>query len=272
MRSFTIALALGGLAATAKADDGDPPPFATLDRQDGSSRVGGELSYLKTKSTVDATALRFNIYGQYTDTATGLGGYAQLPLAYVDSNNTSATGIGGAELGGIYTARTGDDMRLVLHAGVVLPTASSDENNSAANLVSILARLNDYSLLVPDALTVRLGGALVIRSGQFFARIEAGADINVSNKESERVPTIVHLSGGVGIDTGSLALTLETSNSFVNTDGGTLAQKTIDSVAFAASFRAGQVRPYAALVVGLDDDARMFGDLIVTAGVSARLP
>lgn len=266
-----IAFLLCAITSAAHADPGEPPPFATLDRQDATSRAGAELSYLKTKSGVNATVFRADIYGQYVDTDSGFGGYAQLPLSFADASSKSIFGIGGLELGGIFTTRFADNARLVLHAGVVLPTASADQDAAAANIITLLARPTDFYLALPDAWSVRTGGAIVLRSGQLFARIDAGVDINATaNNSSNRANAVGHLNAGLGFDAGDLALTIESSNVYANTDASAGANA-LDALAFGASFRAGVTRPYVAVVVGLDDDAQMFGNLVLTAGLSVSL-
>src|SRR5258708_6011011 len=113
-----VGFAVAMLEAKALAQDApEPPPdpaaspgFATLDRGDASSRLGGEMSYLFFSNSPPGamtTGLRFDVHGQYVDRS-GFGGYAQLPISYLRERTAGMSGsttvLADAEVGGLYVA------------------------------------------------------------------------------------------------------------------------------------------------------------------------
>ena len=80
-------LGTGAGPAAAQRSVRDAPTFATLDRQDGTSLIGGQLAFTFLDDAAfgapdgpGATGLRFDLYGQYVG-RNRLGVYGILPLS-----------------------------------------------------------------------------------------------------------------------------------------------------------------------------------------------
>jgi hypothetical protein len=270
--------------AGAAVDPHDPataPGFVTLGRQDGNSRAGVEISYLFPKipsgSNLSATALRIEPHGQYVDPASGFGGYASLPITYLSESangaSESATGIGDVDLGVLYLPKLSEpNVAIVLFAGATLPTGSKADPNAmglqgvSANLVGLQTRLTDYYLVVPAGLTLRGGGALLYRQDQMFLRAEGRVDISQS-ADGNTLPTAYQFNFGAGFQTGDIALMAESTN-FVFSGDRSL---TVNMGAVSVRYSAGNVHPYAALILPLDDDAKSGFDAVITVGAEMNL-
>jgi hypothetical protein len=265
-RLFSI---LAIVAASTPAAAG--PGFITLDRQDGSSFGGGELSYFFLDAD-NATALRFDLHGQYVDPASGFGGYLAVPIGHFSVDDPlfdiDATGVGNISLGGIYVPRMRSrDFGMIVHAGLTAPTASDNAEDSLAVLATGSARLADYYLGIPEGVVMRFGVSPLFRSGQVFARIDAGADIVLSAAGTDPDP-LLRLDAGIGIDLGSAALTGELANIFYTGEGSDDDALTTLAIGFRGY--AGTVAPYAALVFPLDDEFDGI-DAIVTVGLDVMV-
>lgn len=155
------------------------PGFVTLDRGDGTSREGAELSYLVLDGDADGTAIRFDVHGQFVDAGTGFGGYAYLPMSFVfvSGSDDSNFELAGAEVGGLLAKRLSPEMGIVARLGVVLPTANDDFTAVIQNAVTSYARATDIANAIPET-TIRLSGSPLFRSGQLFGRIDVGVDLS----------------------------------------------------------------------------------------------
>jgi hypothetical protein len=241
--------------------------------------MGIESSYLlpaNVASGESVTALAFNLHAQYVDAHLGVGGYAQLPLSYVDDSqggqSNSNSGVGDIELGGIYAPPTGGSpVSIILRAGLVLPTGSTGMGG-AANIVGALSRLTDFYLAIPGGLSGRLSGHVLVRQGAFFARADLGIDANKSANMNADFDSILHANGGVGYEAGQVAVMAESVNMFVfgnsNTDFGS---SWINEGAVSARYRAGKVEPYLAVIFPLDHDSNQIINAVVTVGVDGVL-
>ena len=256
-------------------DAGHDPGFVTMDRFDASTRFGIEASYLFPDHIAgDITSVRADLHGQYVDPHSGLGVYGALPLSYVDASQTgepsmSYNAIGDLELGGVLMPRmTTPDVALVLRAGVTLPTGASGMNEEASNEVAAFTRLNDFYLALGGGLSGRFSGSLLARQGQFFARFDAGIDVNKSNSAHTNVDAFAHFNAGAGFDLGQVALMGELVNLYdVGNTDTTTGSSWLDTAALSIRFRSGQIQPYAAFVIPLDDDANALMSYAVTVGV-----
>jgi hypothetical protein len=262
--SIGLSLALCLVAGEAAAD----PGFLTLDRQDGQSRFGGELTYLILDDSIDATSVRLDLHGHYM-TPQGFGFYGDFPISYLSGEGDSATGIGNIELGGIFMPRIANpSFTLAVHAGVTLPTASDDLDPAVANAAAIGGRMVDLALIIPGGLSVRLGLSPMFHSGQFFGRLDAGIDLNLSRTGDGTVDPLIHVNAGVGVDFGTASLTGELIN-IISTDSD-IADRSVSVIGLAVRGVAGSVRPYAGISVPLDSDDTL-SDAAITAGIEGVL-
>jgi hypothetical protein len=245
MRTRPIVTLAIVLAAPPAAAEG----FLTLDRGDGESRAGAELSYLTYDNPFldDITVLRFEGHGHYVSPS-GLGGYGAMQISYGWNDDESGTGIADAELGMLYVRRMNPSTELVFRAGLTLPTGNGDDdvNDLLVNVFGATARITDTIQAIPEGVTLRLAASPVFKQGQFFARINLGA----------------------GVDLGAAAITGEIAN-LISTDGD-LDDQTSSSFALAVRGKAGGVQPYAGVVLPLGDEYEGV-DFVLTAGVDASL-
>ena len=260
--SFVTALTV---AAPAVASAG-PDHFVTIDRMDDSSRAGVDVAV--QVDTPDATFLRLDAHGQYVDPASGLGGYLTAPIGHAAGGGESYTSLGDVEAGVLYSPRLSNpDLKVVLHGGLTLPTAPSDNDHLLTNVYTVGPRLTDFYLVVPEGWSLRLGVSPIVRSGALFARADVGLDVNLHAAQGENVDSVVRVDAGAGIDLGDAALMAELTNIHVNGDGGDW----LDTGALTLRGEVGTVQPYAAFVVGLDDDARDLIHEAITVGIDGRL-
>lgn len=285
--SWVVGFVLG-LEAAAFAQ-GAPPPvtdaahdpaFVTMDRFDGSSRFGGELSYVFPDHVPGSiTALRFDVHGQYVDPVSGFGGYAAMPFSHVSVSDMgmsqSGTGIGDAEAGVLYVPHLASpDTAVVLHAGITLPTGSSgtSSNDYAANLLGVSSRFNDLWQIIPEGFSIRLGASGLYRSGQMFARVDFGIDSNQSAANNVNAKPIMRFNAGVGMDLGQAAIMAETVNLYeTDSNSNESGSSWVNTAAVSARFQAGTLQPYGAIVFPIDHDANAFMSAALTVGLEGLI-
>jgi hypothetical protein len=274
--SVITALALLTFPSIVRAEDAvHGPGFVTIDRQDAGNRAGAEVSDLipNNSGTNSFTSLRFDFHGQYVDPGSGAGGYVAMPISYVSGTGNSATGIGDFEVGGIYVPKLSTpNTGLILHAGLTLPTGSTDTNPGLANVEGIFHRITDFYLAIPNGLSVRVGVSPVVRSGQLFARADIGFDGNISANRNADVTNLLRVNAGVGFDAGQFAVMAESSNIYATKDSGTTTGSSwINTGAVSARVAAGAIQPFGALVFPLDHDSHQVMDLVIVVGLDAAL-
>lgn len=268
-----IALAAGTVAAQPMAGS---PTFATLDRQDGESKVGGAIGWTFFDDNAfgpdeDVSAARFDIYGHFV-APSGLGGYGQIAFSRTFSDANDESGIGNVEGGMLYVIRTGMH-DIVLRGGITLPTADDDEG-AFANVFATWPRLTDLAMAVPETFWLRLSASPILRAGQFVFRIDGGIDFAVSSDGEEPDP-LGRLNIGGGIDTGSVAILgeLVTLTSLGDDDddltGGD--EDFLHTAAISGRFRLGALEPGVALGFPLDEDVREGIEFFLIASLQGRI-
>src|SRR5690349_590733 len=202
LRSLALAAVLVATAALSAAAE---PGFVQLDRQDSISRFGGEVAFLNTDDGVDATSFRFDVHGQYVLSG-GFGFYGALPITYASGNGESGTGIGDAEVGGIFIPRMANpNFQLVVHGGLTLPIGSDSINDIAANILGTMARPTDAVQITPEGMTLRAAASGKIRMNQIFFGFDGGIDINLARSGDGTNDPIIRLNGAVGFDGGNFS-------------------------------------------------------------------
>jgi hypothetical protein len=269
-----IALAAGIAAAQPMAGS---PTFATMDRQDGESAIGGALgwTFFDNDGPGDISTLRLDIYGHYVSES-GLGGYGQLPVSFLFVDDVPGlddeTGIGNLEGGVLYVIPSGA-IDFVLRGGITLPTADDDEG-IIPNVFGTWPRLTDVALAFPETFLLRLSASPIFRSGQFVLRLDGGVDFSVSSDGEEPDP-VLRLNVGGGIDTGTFAVLGElVTIGNVGDDDVEVDENDEDflhTLSVSARFRAGAIEPGVALGFPLDDSIREFMDFFVIAGLQGRI-
>jgi hypothetical protein len=189
--SSLLALCLGGGVAAAS-------PFVTLDRQDDTSSVGGELLYTFTDfNNQDVTLIRLDGHFQYI-LDSGIGIYGVLPLAYGSDDNDSYTAIGDIEVGGIYNVRANADWLVALHGGLMLPTSGDDPADATIGGYASYYRVQDSYQFIPEGTTLRLAASPIYQKGKLFLRGDLGFDLNLDNSYDNNADNALHLDVGVG--------------------------------------------------------------------------
>jgi hypothetical protein len=286
-------LALVATTTLAYADDAVPlpppdpahgPGFVILDRQDGTSRAGVDVTYLSLNilgsgqnGNPTLTSFMIEPHAQYVDPGTGAGGYAQLPISRISGNGTQINATGDVEVGALYAPHFAPEYTAVIHAGIALPTAPTDDNGVLTNVFAFPARVQDFVLAIPSGTSIRVGASPLLRAGSVYVRVVLGADFNVSNKSANNGPStdikpVYHLGGGAGFDTGIVVLSGELVAARLDTSGGTGSNpQWFVTGALAARYSRGAIRPYAALIVPINNNVNDFIHYGVTLGVDAML-
>jgi hypothetical protein len=268
---------------TSSADPARAPGFVTLDRGDARSIVGLDISYMFYGNTAGAsiTPMFFDAHAQYVDPGLGLGGYVELPVGYFDASgdgpSTSGTGLGDLEVGALYVTPTvAPGLRIVLRAGLTLPTASTSESGVEANTLTFLPHLSDFYLVVPDGLSARFAASALWRQGTLFARADIGVDTNISAQSGDNVDTLLRGNLGFGVQLGQLALTAEFTSLYDHGDNGGNAQL-LSTGAVAARYSGGRVSVYGAIGFPITNTHDLGGsdsaqyDVALTLGIEGRL-
>lgn len=270
-----IALAAG--TAAAQPMMAGSPTFATMDRQDGQSAIGGALgwTFFDNDGPGDISTLRLDLYGHYVGDS-GLGGYGIVPVSFLFVDDVPGlddeTGIGNVEGGALYVIPSGMT-DFVLRGGITLPTADDDEG-AFANLLGGWPRLTDIALAFPETFWLRLSASPIFRTGQLVLRIDGGIDFAVSSDGEEPDP-ILRLNVGGGVDTGTFAILgeLVTIGNVGDDDGIDDGEDEdfLHTLSLSARFRAGAVEPGIAFGFPLDESVREFMDFFIIAGVQGRI-
>ena len=272
-----IALAAGSAAAQPMAGS---PTFATMDRQDGESKIGASLgwTFFDNDGPVDVSGLHVDLYGHYVG-ASGLGGYGIVPLGWVFYDNPapldddSESAIGNVEGGIVYVIMRGMN-DFVLRGGITLPTADDSLQGFAANAASILGpRLTDLALAYPETLWLRLSASPILRSGQLVFRIDGGLDVALSTDNGDEPDPVLRLNVGGGVDTGTVAVLgeLVTVADLGDDSAADEDDDFLHTLAVSARFRAGSNEPGVAIGFPLDESVRDFMDFFLIASLQGRI-
>ncbi len=272
-----IALAAGSAAAQPVAGS---PTFATLDRQDGESKIGAALgwTFFDNDGPADASALHVDIYGHYVGES-GLGGYGIIPLGFIWVDNPapldddSESAIGNIEGGAVYAIARGMN-DFILRGGITLPTADDSPAGFGANAASILGpRLTDIALIYPETLWLRLSASPILRSGQLVFRIDGGLDVALSTDNGDEPDPVLRLNVGGGVDTGTVAILgeLVTVANLGDDDASTEDEDFLHTLAVSARFRAGAIEPGVAVGFPLDESVREFMDFFIIGSLQGRI-
>ena len=257
------------LAPTQDAGEGFAS-FATLDRLSNASTYGVDFSYLVLPGG-HSTAIRVEPHAQYTDPSTGIGGYARVPIGG-EWGGASGSALGDLEIGALFARSATPEWTIVVHAGIALPTAPT---GSFVLHDFMASRVEDLALAIQGGTTLRLGVSPLLHSGRLFVRVDAGVDVNVSNRTaapdvgaiSEDIKPIVHAGVGLGIDARYVVISGELAGAFVSIENGSGTSMT---AALAAQFHFRRVQPFAAVVLPMNGGANVFS-FALTAGIDASL-
>jgi hypothetical protein len=258
---LAIAALLGGGVAHA-----DVPLIPTLDRIGPTPQLDLELGYLHAASPlfradIDASILAAPSYGFYT----------QLPFSLAPDGDPRTVAAGGLEVGAFYAARgfAAHGLVLVPHAGVVLPTASRADG-FLLDAATAPVRGNDFVLVYPRALTLRVGGSLLYANGGLFVRLDAGIDycLRSDGRSADLAPSY-KVDVGVGYDVANtVAVALATTNLVFGSSDSAAQGERLDAIALtvAGSAPTARTHPFLAIIRPFQGDT-----FAVTAGLSIAL-
>jgi hypothetical protein len=235
------------------------------------------------------TALRFDAHGQYVDPASGFGGYGQFPIGYTNSSapgSSSSTAVGDLEIGGLFVPHlVSHGFAFVFRLGIALPTGSTSFSDALrndytyyafTNAYTFLTRLSDFYLWVPDGISLRSAASALWRSGMFFARVDVGGDVNLSDQDNYTAGKDLRMNVGAGVAFGPVSLTAESTNLY-NGRSSVFDSQWLDTGALAVRVRTGPADFYAAVVLPLENESHepLFVettfDAAITLGVEGRL-
>lgn len=249
---------------------------ATLDRANGSTGAGADLSFVSDFD--DGFVSRLDLHGQWMH-ENGFGAYGQLAIsrAFLDDNELTPLigkiddiSLSNLELGGQYKKAVSKELTIVGHAGLVLPTAQSEPGVLLTNIISAQRRFNDLVTMVPDVTAVRLGVSPTWQRGAVFVRADVGLDVVLDAGDAMETPDpVAHANLAIGARQGKLSGALELVNMMATGDVGEEQGRFQHTAALSLSYNAGSFSPNLAIVTPLDDAAR--GEVLsVGAGVSAK--
>jgi hypothetical protein len=252
MTSSLLALASPVAAQTS----GDPPPSTlTLDRMDSASRAGIQVGFdkLDRVKLSDGFVMRFEPYGQYVLPNRAIGIYGMISMAHVfNLNGADATGTGNFELGGFFLPL--HDSRLMIRAGLDLPTASDSSRELTANFYGVYERMTDFMLIAPNTTTLRLSVSTLQESGIAFFRGDLGLDLAI-DKPSRNDAVYMHANLAAGVRLPGVDLSAELVNVADLQESGDVTDKFVHTLALGLRTR-GSHQFCAGMVFPLDDSIR----------------
>lgn len=243
--------------------------FLTLDRVDGVSRAGVELSYISVDSDDTLTPVRLGLWGQYV-APSGVGGFGALDLSYLGTEGDSETAIGNLEVGALYAANFAS-FQGVGRASILLPTAGDELGDFVTNFVGIGSRLTDLTHAYPNSTWLRLSASPIVRRPNFLLRADLGIDIAVHVEDEGEVDPIAHGNLAAAYVQGPHQLSAEFVT-LVSTDSEDSERLHSLGISYRGTF--GEVSPYGGISFpftsgdGSEDDD--LGDFAITGGVSSR--
>lgn len=270
MRVLVVLLVLEGVAVADEAppDANRPPGWMLIERLDGNSWAGGDVTYMLLDGDGDTPVMRVDLHGRYVHPRRRLGGYIDVPVAVETGSGDDTAGIGDIELGGLFLPRfTSPEFGMTVHVGLTLPTGNTDKSG-LLNLLAAYARPDDLFLSLPHGTSLRIGASPTFRSGNVYAKVAVGVDLNIDQSGDSDADSVFRLGFGFGVDIGSFAVTAEISNLFPTNE----AADTLAVGALGIRLPFGIYHPYAAVIIPLEDDTQAVYEVAVTAGLEVALP
>ena len=229
--------------------------FITLDRQDGSSRAGAEVSHIFDTARSD---FRYDAHGQYYDDDLGVGGYVTVAGRLGSTPTSERNFIGNTEAGAIFAATDENEQTIAFHIGALLPTDYAFTETNGTGTAPFDPRLTDGSqTLGARRWGARAGLHAMRRIGQTFSQLDLGGEYLDTHSS-------VHINGGFGIDFGDLSLLFESTN-------GNATSHWTDVGAIGIRARLGPVQPYAAVIGGVVENGKATTYMAATLGLDVPL-
>lgn len=153
----------------------------------------------------ELTLWGLNVHGQHI-THGGAGVYASLPFAYIsnDAADSSESGIGNIEIGGLYAIRNSPATDILLRGGIALDT-TDDEDSFLVPIAQLAPKQTDWVASGLDTTWARVQGQLRHEAGNMRIGALAGFDIPVDGA-AEDADGVLHLAGSLGFQTPGFGL------------------------------------------------------------------
>ena len=269
MRALAVLVVMCGVAAADEPiDPNKPPGWVQIERLDGNSWAGGDVTWLILDGDASTPVMRIDLNGRYVHPRRRLGGYIDVPVAVETGSGNDTAGIGDVEIGGLFLPRfTSPEFGMTVHVGLTLPTGNTDKSG-LLNLLASYAHPDDMYLALPHATSLRIGASPTWRAGNIYGKLAIGVDLNIDQSGDSDADSVFRIGFGIGIDLGAVAITTELANLFPTND----AADTLSVFSLGARFATGMYHPYAALVVPLEDDTQAVYEVAITGGVQVALP
>lgn len=268
----TTAFAFTLDARDARADEPAPafrPAFSMMDNTGDGTEV--DLSFpvaISTQSGTPDTVIRPRLLVQGL-TDQGFGGYGILELAsQLGNTDVHNTGIGNLELGGLYHTVLSPNLDLGVRVGAAVAT-SSDSTRLTNSIASYLIRPADLAASLPGN-WLRVGISPTYHDGIAFARLDAGLDIPVTDRDRVDGASLAHVNVGAGVAIKQIIATAELQTLFqLNGQNGTDLSKLYTAGA-SVRYQGRNLSPYLGVSFPLGND--LTGDFVnVTAGITGAL-
>jgi len=244
------------------------PGFATLDRSRSDTRLISSLGFTRTEDFGGdaANAVRLDLYGQYV-WPQGYGGYAAIPIAFLNTPDDNETAISSFEVGGLYLPR-GMSVPVILRGGFVLGNAGYSD--FLTNGVAAYGRFTDLITGMPDTVALRGSASAMMRSGNLFFRGDAGIDLPISEPDGMDVSSIGRINGGAGFISGEIAVTAELVN-VINIEADDDDERFVHFAALGARYLASNLNPSLHVSLPLDESGRDLISFIVIASIEYKI-
>jgi hypothetical protein len=180
--------------------------------------------------------------------------------------------LGDLDVGGLYVI-SGPQLSMVFRLGLIVPTASEDPGDNAANFWAQQFRLTDVAMTNPDAWYARLSFSPLLHAHSLFARLDLGVDIPFA-EDDYRADPIGRLNLGAGVDFGAAALMVELANLFDIDDDDDDPPDDDDwanSAAITARFMGETLQPYISVGMPIDEWLRDRVDFFLAGGIQGVL-
>jgi len=242
------------------------PTFLTLDRMDGTTRIGLQLGWDKLDAlrVSDGFLTRHEFYGQFVFPGRVGGVYFGLATShFFFLNGPDATGVGNLDVGGFVLPTHSSE--LILRAGFGVPTGSSGGEELFANFNTAYERLTDILLIQGSYTTLRLSASTVQHKDNLFVRADLGFDLAIDGTPPGGPSAWVRGNAAVGVRVPGVDFTIELANvGALNGTGGSIESRFAHSAGFSVRTQ-GEDQFHVGTVFPLDEGAR--GNVwIVSAG------
>ncbi|HEY5950916.1 MAG TPA: hypothetical protein VIV40_35730 [Kofleriaceae bacterium] len=246
--------------------------MATLDRGDGLTKVGIDLSFSSLEPPPYDAAMRFELYGQYLTTS-GLGFYGALPIARSFGGEGepqppeayNRTALYDIDAGLLYVA-SGESLSWVFRGGVLLPTASDARDPTLTRYVAAGPRLTDLAMASPDW-HLRLSISPLVHVNKLFLRADVGFDLDIGDEDYH----YLRLNIGGGVDLGVVALSLELVNTATFGDLARNEEDFFHALAFTIRFMGEQLQPFISVGAPIDDYRRDVIHFFIAGGLTFEI-